>query len=85
MIYIRYQKSATKVYKSDTYIENKYITDVKAKKRYVVPLVLTENGCIRINKVSKCTNELINNYLRIPNGGYYIYFDFEFTPYERDM
>ena len=78
-------RSATKVYKSDTYIENKYITDVKAKKRYVVPLVLTENGCIRINKVSKCADELIYNYLRNPNGGYYIYFDFEFTPYERDM
>ena len=63
-------------------VEGKYCINVKAKTRYVVPLVLTENGAIRINSISHSANNDINTYLYMPKGGYYTYFDFDFVPYE---
>lgn len=73
------------VYQSDNFVEGRYCVNVKAKSRYIDPLVLTESGAIRISKVSKKINNEINAYLSIPKGGYYTYFDFGFTPYEKNI
>ena len=78
----KFQKADT-VYQSSDFVDEKYCVNIKAKTRYVVPLVLTESGTIRINKVSKKANNEINAYLNIPKGGYYTYFDFVFIPYEK--
>ncbi len=72
---------ATKVYKSDEPVANKYCVNVNGKARYVNPLVLTEEGAKRISDVSPESNKLISDYLALPKGGYYTYFDFDFKPY----
>ena len=77
----KFQK-ATKVYKSNVFVLKKYCVNVKAKTRYVCPLVQTDNGPIRINQLSKQANKEITNYLNSPKGGYYTFFDFEFAPYD---
>ena len=77
--------TATKVYKSDEKLDNKYCINVKAKTRYVIPLVLTENGVYRINNISPVANQYINNYLALPKGGYWTYFDFDFKPYVKKL
>ena len=58
--------------------------NIKAKTRYVVPLVLNDGYPIRINTISENASNEINEYLKLPKGGYYTYFDFEFTPYEKE-
>ena len=77
--------TATKVYKSDEQLYNKYCINVKAKTRYIIPLVLTEDGVDRINKISPEANQYIKNYLAIPKGGYWTYFDFDFKPYVKKL
>lgn len=68
-------------YKSEIYLDNKYCINTKGKTRYVDPLVI-ENGLVnRISVLSKESNKLINEYLDLPKGGYYTYFDFDFKPY----
>ena len=79
--FIKFQ-NADIVYTSDKYIDDKYCIKVKAKTRYVNPLVLTDNGPVRINEISEKANKDINDYIDLPKGGYYTYFDFEFTPYD---
>ncbi len=76
---------AEKVYKSDEQLDNKYCVNVKAKTRYIVPLVLTENGIFRINNISPEANQYIEDYLALPKGGYWTYFDFDFKPYVRKL
>lgn len=61
----KFQKADT-LYQSSDFIDGKYCVNIKAKTRYFVPLVLTESGTIRINKVSKKANDEINAYLNIP-------------------
>jgi hypothetical protein len=51
-------------YESDRPIENKYCTDVKSKKRYVIPLIKLDDSYVRINKVSVTACKEINNYLQ---------------------
>ena len=75
-------QNADTVYQSDSKIQDKYCVNVKAKTRYVVPLVLTEDGTVRINEISEKANNEINTYISLPKGGYYTYFDFNFIPYE---
>ena len=77
--------AATKVYKSDKFLDNKYCVNVTAKTRYVVPLVLTENKVDRINNVSQEANQYISDYLKLPKGGYWTYFDFDFKPIENKV
>lgn len=71
------------VYQSDDYVDGKYCVNVKSKSRYIVPLVLNGNYVTRINNVSKQASDEIEEYLRMPKGGYYTYFDFSFNPYEK--
>ena len=78
----KFQNTAN-VYCSNKFVEGKYCINIKSKTRYVNPLVLTENGPIRINLLSKNANDDINRYLNSPKGGNYTYFDFNFVPYEK--
>lgn len=75
-------QNADTVYSSDEKIFNKYCVNIKAKTRYVNPLVVTEKGPTRISKISEKANKQIKDYLELPKGGYYTYFDFDFKPYE---
>ena len=75
-------QTADTVYVSDAFVDGKYCVNTKTKTRYVCPLVLTEKGVFRINEVSEQANNEIYDYLTLSKGGYYTYFDFEFTPYE---
>ena len=72
-------QNATDVYKSDCLIKDRYCVNVKSKTRYIVPLVLDNKNIKRINEVSKKADEKIKRYLSLPKGGYYTYFDFEFS------
>lgn len=74
--------NANKVYTSDEYVHNKYCVNIKSKTRYVNPLVLIDGKPCRISNISKQANNEIEEYLSIPKGGNYIYFDFDFKPYE---
>ncbi len=73
-------QEADKVYSSSEPVENKYCVNVKAKTRYVVPLVQTENGTVRIDKISEKAKQEIDNYLNVPKDGW-TYFNFDFKPY----
>ncbi len=70
-----------KVYSSNQKVEDKYCVNVKAKTRYVIPLVITKGKADRIVDISTKAKEKIDKYLAIPKGGYYTYFHFEFVPY----
>lgn len=70
-----------KVYTSNIPVADKYCINIKTKKRYVIPLVQTMNGNIRINKISNLANNDINNFLNISDENY-TYFDFDFNPYK---
>jgi len=79
--FINFQ-DAKNVYTSDKKLDDKYSVNVKSKIRYVNPLVKIEDKVMRIYDVSEKAKKQIDNYLNIPKGGYYTYFDFEFKPYE---
>lgn len=74
-------QKASQVYKSDNKIKDKYCVNVRSKTRYIVPLVLIKDGVYRINEISKEAESYIKDYLNIPKGGYWTYFDFDFKPY----
>ena len=78
----KFQKCKS-VYTKEETDENNYKTNVKVKTRYLNPLVMNNGKIVRIYDVSKKSREQIDEYLKIPKGGYYTYFDFEFTPYEK--
>ena len=63
---------------SDEPITDKYSVHVKAKKRYIDPLVLTEEGPVRISEISPKAKEYINNCLSYTFDRY-VYMDFNFT------
>ncbi len=75
-------QNADKVYKSITIVDKKYCVNIKSKIRYIVPLVLTDTGAVRINQISNVAANQIIEYLNCPKGGYYTYFDFQFEPYK---
>lgn len=77
----RFQE-ADKVYSSSYPVKDRYCVNVKAKARYIVPLVQTENGTVRINKISEKAQQNIQNYLNMPKEGW-TYLDFDFKPYEK--
>lgn len=69
--------NASEVYISDAPINNKYYINTKTKRRYVNPLVTTENGTKRIYDISKISKEAIDNYFNT-NFDKYVYYDFNF-------
>lgn len=77
-----FQKADT-VYKCISPQDNNYCVNVKSKTRYIVPLVKADNSSVRINQISENAASKITEYLNLPKGGYYTYFDFPFEPYEK--
>ena len=75
----KFQK-ADKVYRSDSYVEGVYCINTTVKTRYVNPLAFYYDGITRISNLDYLSNEKIKDYLKLPKGGYYTYFDFDFRP-----
>ncbi len=71
-----------KVYSSLEPVYDKYCINVTPKFRYIIPLVKTNNGNIRIDKLSSDAKKKIDEFLNIPKG-YWTYFDFDFKPYNK--
>ena len=83
--FCEFQKT-NQVFSSKEYLPNKYCIKVKTKIRYIIPLVKANNGIYRINQVSIQSKKEIEDFLSLANKcnhDNYIYFDFEFTPYEK--
>lgn len=70
-------RNATNINESEEIIENKYCVSVKAKKRYIVPLIKNEDKSIRINKISDIARTDINRCLEFKTKKY-AYLDFDF-------
>lgn len=75
-------QNATKVYRSDKKIKDKYCINVKGKRRYVNPLVKIEDTVKRIYDISEKAKNDIDEYMKIPIEGY-TYLNFNFIPIER--
>ncbi|MBR6253047.1 MAG: HD domain-containing protein [Clostridia bacterium] len=75
----KFQK-ADKVYRSDCPVEGVYCINTSVKTRYVNPLAFYYNGITRISNLDYLANQKIEDYLALPKGGYYTYFDFDFKP-----
>lgn len=73
--------SCDTVLKSEKQINKKYCVNVKAKTRYVNPLVIDNGTVKRIYDISSDARKQIDDYLKLPKGGYYTYFNFDFKPY----
>lgn len=69
------------VFKSEKKTDDKYCVSIKSKTRYVNPLVIIGDTTKRIYDISEKAKEHIDWYLKLPKGGYYTYFDFDFKPY----
>ncbi len=74
--------NSEKVYPSLEPVYDKYCVNVLPKFKYVIPLVITEKGNIRIDKLSLNSKKIIDELLSTPKG-YWTYFDFDFKPYNR--
>lgn len=70
-------KKATKIKESDTQVEDKYCVSIKAKIRYIVPLVKVENKYLRVNKISENARQEIEKALNFRTQKY-AYLDFKF-------
>ncbi len=75
-------QEAFHVWKSNEPKDDRYCISVKGKRRYVIPLVQTENGPKRINAISKRAHQDIEKYFTGKDPKYFG-FDFEFKPYEK--
>lgn len=73
---------ATSVYESTTAKKDRYCTNVKAKNRYIVPLVASDDDDTdkRITDLSKTVARSIKDFVDAKSTKY-VGFDFEFTPY----
>lgn len=71
---------ATDVISSNTAKKNCYCISVKAKTRYIVPLVETDEGAKRITELDDEVDQAVTAYLEAKKPKY-IGFDFEFKPY----
>ena len=78
--FINFQ-NATSIYTSNVPVQDKYCISVKSKRRYIIPLVKTGNGTIRINEISSQAQNDINEYFSIKHSKY-IGLNFDFKPYE---
>jgi hypothetical protein len=63
-------ENLTKVYESDTLVDDKYCVNIKAKRRYIIPLVKEGEKVVRINEVSEKAKELIDSYLKLKTKDY---------------
>lgn len=70
-------QNTTKISESDILIKDKYYASIKAKIRYIVPLVASEGEFVRINEISKEAKIYIERCLNFKTKKY-AYFDFNF-------
>lgn len=70
-------RNATQIKESDTPIVGRYCVNIKAKIRYIVPLVKVQNEYIRIHKISEVASQDIQRTLNFETKKY-AYLDFEF-------
>lgn len=70
-------KNASKIKESDIPIIEKYCISIKAKIRYIVPLVKVDNQYIRINQISETAKKDIEKALNFTTRKY-AYLDFKF-------
>lgn len=70
-------KNTTKINESDVPVNNKYCMSIKAKIRYIVPLVKNEDKFVRINEISDIAKQDIERCLNFQTKKY-AYFDFNF-------
>jgi len=70
-------RNSTDIGESDDPVLDKYCISINAKKRYIIPLVETNNSFERINNVSNFAKEQIDNYLQSKTKKY-AYLDFNF-------
>ena len=70
-------KNATVIKESEMPIEDKYCVSIKAKIRYIVPLVKVQNQSIRVNEISEVAKEKIERALNFKTEKY-AYLDFKF-------
>jgi len=75
-------QDATIVYDSNELVKDKYCVSVKAKQRYIVPLVQTRETVDRVYNLSEQAKSDIDGYLAFQTAKY-AYFDFEFNPDEQ--
>lgn len=70
-------RNSTHINESDDIVLDKYCVSIKAKRRYIVPLVKNNNSYERINKISYLAKEKIDEYLKYETKKY-AYLDFNF-------
>lgn len=73
----KYWKSVTEIKESDSFVENTYCVSIKAKIRYIIPLVKEQNEYVRINKVSEKADQNIKRAINFKTKKY-AYLDFNF-------
>lgn len=70
-------RNSTEINESDSPVHDRYCVSIKAKRRYIIPLVLQDNSYKRINHISDFAKEKIDNYLKFKSKKYaYLNFDF---------
>ena len=69
-------RNAKELKESEQHIEDKYCLNIKAKMRYIVPLVRKDNEFVRINEISNSAKEEIENVLNYKTKKY-AYLDFK--------
>ena len=77
-------QNGTEVKTSNERIEDKYCVKIKAKKRYINPLVRTEEGIKRIKEVSNNSKKQIEECLNYTFDRY-LYMDFNFDEKEKRL
>lgn len=71
-------RDATDVKTSHSYVDDFYCISLKAKKRYINPLVKTKDGLFRISDISEEASKNINKCTKY-DFDRYLYMDFDFT------
>lgn len=74
-------QNATSIQRFDSPKSDKYCINIKGKKRYVIPLVETNNGTFRINSISEKAKNDIDEYFKYKQTEY-TGFNFDFKPYD---
>lgn len=64
-------------------VEERYCINIKSKKRYIVPLVKIGKKAVRITTIDENVNKIVNDFLSI-NMNNYVFFNFNFKPYEKE-
>ena len=75
-------QEATQVFDSHVFVKDKHCVSIKAKRRYIIPLVQNGENAERVYNLSRSAKKDIDNYLSFETTKY-SYFDFDFNPNEQ--